>query len=615
MAADVDTDRWILERIPEGLPLGEARTAWLKRAEVAAMMAKGKETRQILPATHITKRGLEWIMPLIEANGGAPPSATPGAPRAAPPAVPVARTHTPKPEPPQGALMGPDPGPTQPDDARTEAPPAPAERPAAPSLTVGQHGGSSPLQPQAPSEPGAAARRVLQAEMAAMTLGDVGDPLKPSPLAGPFEAPDFAVRLAEICRMHAIQPEKARGIAVSFSYENPKDTRRLHEIVMAMGVPPAAADNIVRVYKSMNRSLFDRDDGGEASGDQPGAPTLEQIETRMGIKPGQPVAGIEGQISDLARQETELRIENLKLALQEKRKSMGLPVGGQQAQGEDDTVEIVLNVNGVPFPRRIKASQLPLYQAYMSPPGSQPRQGQEEMPAWARAQADQLAALLRDREEDRRRRDEEDRLRNVVGPLQDKIKELEEKGASNRTAQEDAVLKELREMRERQADADRKHQEERFDRLERSLGNLGSPAALADMRTRAEAIGRSVDMVPKLEALQLSQEQLDLEAQRKANSRKDEATGRTIEIIGKRVDEHPVERIIKSTGLDQVVPDIVKRQFSTEAERAGYGTQPTEAELAAAALALERQNYDAAPAAPQAAADERPAARSTGRIQ
>ena len=426
----------------------------------------------------------------------------------------------------------------------------------------------------------------MASALEAMTLADIGSPTGKSSLSGAYELPDAMTRLADMCRMLGLTPEKAKGVALSFAYQSKDngDLRKLREIVVGVGAAPGLADTIVNTWKSMNRDSGATTDSASPAEGKP-AVTLEDLERRLGVPP--PIRpGVDGVIESMDRQEQQLRIEGLKLALAEKEKSLGMS-GGAAGAGEDGTIEILLNVNGIPMPKRIRESQLPMWQAWIAkPPAPGGEKPADEMPAWAKALQERLDRQDREREEDRRRQQEDERLKAVVAPLFEKIGKLEERLAGG--GQESQTVKELRQMRE---DRDKERNDavlQELARLRTEVASATTPEGLRAAQHRYESTARQLGFVPRGENALLNEEQIQLEAERKSATRKDEATGKAIEILARRADKEPVQALLEKTGLDQTVRKFVEKKFLQDpSDMNSTISEPSDEELERAARILQ----------------------------
>jgi hypothetical protein len=628
------SDEHVYDDLPKGLTLGAARGVWFKREQVDELHRQGKTIKEISGTIHEPQKAVEWaITKLEESPPSAPPDPTPqgfrdgdraGGTESGPDVVVTI---------PPGAMTGPGSttegtgvgaGGQAPARARedNEAPnardPVPRRPPAADVTTgAGAHGTVSRTAPPGPAVP---SRQEMSAAMESIALSDVGAPAHASSLVGSAEMPDMYARLADICRMFGMQSERARGVAVAFSFQarDPRDTRKLGAIIAGLGYPPAYAEQIVETWKAQNPSVFD----GGSSSSSPGEPDIgrqrEELRRWAGLAGPGSATGPEDETSALLRRKATLENRQIELAIQEKEKALGLQPGSLPggAQEDDPVVTVMLNINGFPVERRIRQSQQANYAQWMTPPNAiRPAGSDPEMPPWAKAMQDQLAGLRGEREEDRRTREMQEAITRATAPLAEKLSQLTAAppGPSPADLRAERVEREFREYKEGQ-------EAKRTALLEQQVRDLGqqynlatSPEGLANARHNLEAGIRRLGYVPASESGALSREQILLEAESKAITRKDEATGRAIDIVGRRVDGKPGIELADKLGLTGAAKDFLRKYTTTPDERAGMGQTPSDQELAEAAAALENRAAPPAPPAPPAGERQPPGPFSQGR--
>ena len=575
MPAEQNTDDDVFVNLPPDLSEGEARQAWKSKALIEKLMREGKELRQIQPPAHATLRGVKWVMQVLS---GKPPGAMNQ--------IPAPQTQGPNTESrvpgPESRVTNPIPEspPNSPDDDSGKSRSNPGHKNTVPDT-------GDPETNRQSNPPGATPpprdRAQMASQLEAMTLADIGSPTGKSPLSGAYEPPDAMARLADMCRMLGMTPEKAKGVALSFAYQSKDnaDFRKLREIVIGVGAAPGLADTIVNTWRSMNRT-GDQSTGSATSDGGDGGTTLEDLERRLGVRPTG--TGLEGEVERMNREEQQLRIQELKLALDEKRKALGLP-GGAPTPNDDGMIEILLNVGGMPMPKRIRESQLPMWQPWIAkPPAPAGEKVAEEMPAWAKALQERLDRQDREREEDRRRQQEDERLKTVVAPLYEEIRKLREE---RRSPVEDTVVKELRQMRE---DRDKERNDavlQELGRMRAAVAEATTPEGLRAAQHRYEQTARQLGFVPRGENALLNEEQIQLEAERKSAIRKDEATGKAIEILAKKVDKEPIQSLLEKTGLDQTVRKFVEKKIMQDpSDMNSTIEEPTDAQMEEAAKLL-----------------------------
>ena len=557
MAPADSTEEDVFKDLPPDLPLGEAKTVWARRADVQNLIKDGKGATSIRAKIHCTQKAAEWLhaklteqsQPVEKGETGGSESPAEAATAAAAKEV-LARA---------------------PAGEGVRNPPPPAQNPAA-------GGGGTPMSTRQEIPP--ERRQQMAAQLEALTLADVGAPAGRSPLAGQIEMPDMTNRLAEMCRLLGLTPEKAKGVAVAFAYQakDARDLRKLREIAIGVGAPPGLADTIANTYRSMNTSIFE---SGSSSSLDEGTATLEDVERRLGIRPT--ATGTEGVVERLNREEQELRIQRARLELEKQKKDLGMTSGSSVGSSDDGMMDILINVNGIPMPKRIKESEYPRWQPFLAkPPGAE--RPADEVPAWAKALQDQNKALQdrlerqdRERDDERRRREEDERLDRRLAPIE---KALTDRPGPSAESQE---LKALRdEMRLR----DQRDTDSRFDRLERLYAQGRSPEE-ADKILDAESkrmSGRG--WVPRGQITDLTQEKVELENERDLNKAK---VGMQTDLGHAATDiikERPVRGLAKDFGLDKVAPEIIRQRAGMVPENRGDLVEqpPEHMERAAAEL-------------------------------
>lgn len=597
-AADPDESE-MFKSLPKGLPIGEARDAWKRRESVAKLFAEGKTSyEQAGGPNHVTKRGFLWLAEMLKRTGAVTPedasaaaataeaSAPIRAPAAATSGAPAATAESPQPPPKAPAPIyqeglerhPPTPGPGIPEVF------APSPNPASPPAS--QFGGLRPGgRPLSQEE----VMRALGGPLGA-DISRIGPPMEGRPqdqsFGGAFTTPDISTQLRNICMMYNVREPEANGIALQFltTYQ-PNDYAALRRVVATAGKPGFTVDSIVNTWRALTKSWNEEGAEPEGTGGERRA-TIEDLEKRLGVHPGEGGdSGYESDLERLDKEERRTRLEEARLALQERRKSLGLTPGAASGNGDDNMVEVVLNLGGVPVPRRIRFDQFAAYQPYMSRTAG--AQSGEEMPAWAKAIMDEQVAQRRERDEDRRRQEQQELIRQATAPMMEEIRAL--KAQSQGQGQESDTAKQVRELMARMSDKDRESLNQRLDQLQRGIADANTPEGIRMAQARYDAAARQLGYIPRGESAILNEQQIQLESERKAATRKDEATGKAIDIVGNRVNDRPVERLLHTTGLDQVIPEMARKTLSTPEERAGIGQPPSEAELIAAAQGLEQE--------------------------
>lgn len=125
-------------------------------------------------------------------------------------------------------------------------------------------------------------------------------------------------------------------------------------------------------------------------------------------------------------------------------------------------------------------------------------------------------------------------------------------------------------------------------RLRTEVASATTPEGLRAAQHRYESTARQLGFVPRGENALLNEEQIQLEAERKSATRKDEATGKAIEILARRADKEPVQALLEKTGLDQTVRKFVEKKFLQDpSDMNSTISEPSDEELERAARILQ----------------------------
>jgi len=510
---------------------------------------------------------------------GSPPSSPlpPPAPEAAP--VPPPQVHAPPPSPP--SPVGPRTEPSSGLGNTGGAPAAPA-----PGATP------TPLRPQqAPINPddgyspakgygGPAYPETIAAPTQGVSFGggEIAGAAVPSPLSGAFEIPDLYLTLNSILIENGLTPRFALGIVRQFRHYPPQEYQALERLLAMGGVNPQARNLITNSYRLETKDLnFPEGEESESAGTT--SQRVDQAIKAAGVGKGGDT-DIDSEIAKIQKETEMIKLEEAKLALMERRKALGLTPG--TGSGGDEMMDIMVVINGVPVPRRIKPSELYLWAPYMGKPNPQ---GAETDPKYAA-----LESQLR---EERGRREGEEKARDEAWrkSMDDRLATLAAGGGQSQ--ERNAEITALR--AEMQKDRDERSKEER-DRLARELREsrdallrVQSPDFATSVLDAQRAGARKLGMVDKSEVGLLNEDQIQLEAQRKAAIRKDEAQGDLLKLGTEAIRDRP--KIVKEL-VDHGAPDMLmktaKGLLSVPGEEGASPVAPTEEELAASAASLER---------------------------
>jgi len=245
----------------------------------------------------------------------------------------------------------------------------------------------------------------------------------------------------------------------------------------------------------------------------------------------------------------------------------------------------------MPSLRRIKSSKLPMYAQFIVKAPGAAGQGGEEMPPWAKAIMEEQAASRREREEDRKRAERAEELRQALAPLYEQNKKLEERLAAG-TGGETDTAKELRLMREAREKDKTDDIKSQLAGLRQDVANATTPEGLRAAQDRYMQGARQFGLVPKSEVGLLTEEQIALDGERKAVTRKDQMTGDLMEVAKTKLQEQgPLRKIgqsVADAGVGREIIDFAKQKLNAT----GGGPKeemvpPTDAEYLETAKQLE----------------------------
>jgi hypothetical protein len=487
---------------------------------IVRMQKDGKSISEICRNTGFKAKAIERTM----ANHGAGPEVAPPTPPGPPQGTPPASGSG---LPPPGPVPGRVPMPPAPPAQASSSPMAPpgasqARPPTSPVADLpplyrnaDQAAGFSPTQNYDPANGATPVYPTRSPEQYASFGGGppTGTPTE-SPLSGAYDIPDLYNMLYAIAIENGLKPTFAVGIIRQFRHFKANDYGALANILRVGGVVPQSRDSIVNAWKLEN----EHDSAGETSAGSPSVGTdaerIARLKRELGLAPADGGYGPRSELDLLEKRKHELDLQMMELALQEKRKAMGLPTTSSSAP-DDETMEVVLTINGMPVPKRIRTSQFGQYAQWINPPASnQPRED---------PQVSQLAAQLAEmrRRDDERRENEIKDLRAQMNtprgpsPEAERIRELEQQMAKDR---EDRYERNMAELKRQN------------DQTNAALARMSGPDYLVQQQRAEQERASALGYIPKSELSRLDESQIELEAKRKAIQRKDEAQAGLYEI-------------------------------------------------------------------------------------
>jgi hypothetical protein len=386
--------------------------------------------------------------------------------------------------------------------------------------------------------------------------------------------------LFDILTEIGLKKEQARGICRLFRWSNPRDYSKLHELMSRYGVVPSLQDTVVEAWKNETRDV----DEAPTEGSSP-EETLRYVDRILGRDRGNPPTenmdfdALKRRAMELEVKEREAAITQREQSLRDKQESLGATTG---AGRDDGTMEVMLNVGGMVYPKRIRESQLPVYRQFIVQPKGQG--GEEEVPPWAKAIVDQNKALQdrldrRDIQEaeDRKEHERDERLVRILnerlGPIEQRF---------NATPQESETAKRLASLEAKLADKSAEELREWQKRME-DLVRQGMTLDAAEKRLAAEdQVARHRGFVRPDEASRLEQDQVELEAERAELRNKAKAQGdlATVGVETLRGRPKILEKIVEKGGVERGLK-VLDRLTTPPDEQGGEPRQPSEEEIRA----------------------------------
>lgn len=370
-----------------------------------------------------------------------------------------------------------------------------------------------------------------------------------SPLMNQYEVPDLYLTLYSICVENGLRPTFANGVVRQFRHFLPDDYRGLDSILTTGGTNVQARNSIVNAWKLETKEGLSPNGSNASSetGDSPEeiSKRIERIRKEAGDT-GTPLS----EVQDLEREAARLKLEEARIALAERKKSLGMEGGG----GDEEYITIMLDVGGFPTPRRIKQSEYPQWAPYVARPANQQ----------ANAANPEIADLKRRLEEAEKSaaQERERRLEDTLSKLQQEIAGLK---AGSGTPPE--VQQKISELERQIRDKDRQRLEDQLTQMNRkmeeyrqAMSGVGTPEWLVQEQARLRAQAEKLGMVPAGDKARLDEEQIELESLRKSTETKNEAQAQAYQIVAEKAkNTGKLKDALIESGLPKVGIDYAKK--------------------------------------------------------
>jgi len=586
-AAELDESH-VFDNLPSDITIGQARQAWAKKELIESSLREGKGPKDIARRTSTPLKAVEWALGLITGQGkgtqqGGSSDADPSQSHSRAPAG--ARGEAAR-----GSLgeEGREPPREDPRSGQDAGGLPKGYRPGfyvpAGNLDRERAGGGGQGPPQGggidPQERDSLLRSIYQEPTTDSMSAE-----RPSPMSGRVEIPRAYEQVLNAWVLLGMKEEKARGILWAFQMrDEPRNLPRLRQMVTASGYAPAFADECVDVFKT---ALFPRKpDGLESPGDGDGEsserpPSMDELRRRVAGGAGQGVSA--EQRAEMAAEIDRLEAEKIRLEIKARKRELGMEEAEAPQVEEDPIVDVVLNIGGIPQPRKIRQSQMAGFAAWL-PKAGPGGQSADEPPPWAKAIMEEQAAARQRQAEADRRREQQEIVAQATGPLQEQIRQLtakmgDEGGGSPMAKRLEALQNEL--AKQRSDDL-----QNQLKRLEAAVSQATTPEGLRLAQARYDAAARQLGYIPRSENSLLNEEQITLEAERRAAMRKDDATAKAIDLASRRLDGKPLIEVAEKFGIADAAKKLARNMTSSQEEREGIGQNPTDAEIEAEARRL-----------------------------
>lgn len=569
---------------PRGVKPGQLRTAWQNRVGIWAKTAEGKTPSQIYPVYHVPLAALDWV----NARRPAPPTDNDSGSRIGtgspePGSEPGSASQPAAENPPRGV-----------DDRQPRASPQNRPERATPGgQGADQPGTAEPFRPISAPGPDLTAGKAPQPMYGGgPDLSAMGSMIPGPRFGAKFEVPDVYQSLYNLCIAYGVQAPQAEGIVWSYQNQSdPTDMNALRRLLTIAGKNKIVTEEIVNGWATIIRRMGD--ESGVPMGPRDAKAVLEDVQKRLGMTTEQSADPMMMDVEDLKKQQLALEIEKTREEMAERRRQMRERSGAATAGAEEDMIDILLDVNGMPTPRRIRASALPMYQPFIARPRDAGPAQPEGPPDWFKPYADKIATDAEERRIERSRREQQEAVAAAVGPLQEQLKQLKEGLAGNPQqsaleAKYDALVRQLQ-------DQTAKETQSRFDRMEAMIRSSNNPDAALSILDRERAIAGRMGMVPASSVGKLEEEQVQLEAEREANKSRSSAQTEAFHVLTDRAKEKPVMTMAREAKLPQLVGEVLKQRVGGLPENQGDLVEQSPEHMAEAAAQLERQAGAAAP--------------------
>ena len=196
-----------------------------------------------------------------------------------------------------------------------------------------------------------------------------GQAMPAAELAGVFEVPLAYKTLFYTLTELGAKPEMARGIVRLFRFYSAEDYVALDEILKDAGLAPGIRRLVVKSWRMAGEDTDAQLPSGEAAqgisadteeGRQIARKRLNRLKQEMGINtPGD----INAEIEDLEKQRMMVEIDEAKERLKQMKK------GPQQETGDDETIEVLVSMNGVPVKKTIRQKDYHIWEPVIVRPG------------------------------------------------------------------------------------------------------------------------------------------------------------------------------------------------------------------------------------------------------
>jgi hypothetical protein len=412
-----------------------------------------------------------------------------------------------------------------------------------------------------------------------------------SPLPqGAWQAPGTGLYevLRNVLYSAGVKPSAVEGIIMGYSHTPMDNVDDLARMMRTAGCTPVQVNFATELWR---REVTDIED--ESASTEAVASPLDRLKQKhLGAAP-RPVGTGPGttndtELAELNRRDEELDKRRIRLVIQRKEQDLAVQEaeltrqGGQPAPGqphpaadEDEIVSLNLEIGGVPVTKRVRISEISKWERYIPEPRTRGAAA-DESPTVQRLQAE-LAEM---RERDRRREEDEKWNR--------RFEQLEARVAGGGgTSDRDDIRKEMQEMREQRLKDEKDRLADQVEagnkaisRLEERVERMGSVDYALQREDVARREALRLGMVPKGEAARLTQEQIELEAERDAAKTRSNAQAESAKILAEEVRGRPkLAKEISEAGLPKLAVDVIRKVTSTPEEQAHESVEASPQEM------------------------------------